>query len=537
MHFFRDYFVSPVLKSSCIIYTLRFSARHFLVLTKKLLFLEIPKINHNKTIIVVLLLLCSACAEVDNTAIRFALSVAPVTLDPRYATDAMSQRINRLIYKQLIDFDDQYHVIPALAHWEKLGPQHYRFYLGKEGRTFHNGDRLTANDVKATHEFILDRNNASPHRKTLSIITKMQVLDEDIIDFYLEKPDPLFPGRLRTGILPEKLIAAGHPFNQEPVGSGPVKFIDWPVEGDLKLQRLADQQIIQFITVKDATVRILKLLNGEVDILQGELPQELVRWLSNKQEVSIEKARGDTFTYIGFNLQDEKTGQLEIRRAIAHALDRETIIHHVLDNSARTAGSLLMPEHWAGHPELSGYEYNPELSRQILKQLSYDQTNPLKLTYKTSNNPLRVRLATIIQFQLKQVGIDIDLNSYDWGTFYGDIKAGRFQMYSLSWVGLKMPDIFRNVFHSESVPPAGANRGRFNDVNVDALINQAASLEDLEEQAKMYVQLQEVLHAQLPYIPLWYEDNILVKRKDIKDYVLAADGNYDGLITAKRNTK
>ena len=149
---------------------------------------------------------------------------------------------------------------------------------------------------------------------------------------------------------------------------------------------------------------------------------------------------------------------------------------------------------------------------------------------------MRVRLATIIQFQLKQVGIDIDLNSYDWGTFYGDIKAGRFQMYSLSWVGLKMPDIFRNVFHSESVPPAGANRGRFVDVNVDALIHQAASLEDLDEQATIYVQLQEVLHEQLPYIPLWYEDNILVKRKNIEGYTLAVDGNYDGLITVRRHT-
>jgi len=488
-----------------------------------------------KLIFATLLLFSSACAEVDNTAIRFALSAAPVTLDPRYATDAMSQRINRLIYKQLIDFDDQYHVIPSLAHWEKLGAQHYRFYLGQEGRTFHNGDRLTVNDVKATYEFMLDNKNASPHRETLSIIAKMEILDEDTIDFYLEVPDPLFPGRLRTGILPQKLIATGHPFNQQPVGSGPITFIDWPAEGNLKLQRLADQQIIQFITVKDATVRVLKLLNGEVDLLQGEIPQELVRWLSDKQEVSIEKSRGDTFTYIGFNLQDKDTSQLEIRRAIAHALDRETIIQHVLDNSARMAGALLMPEHWAGHPELSGYDYDPELSRQILKQLGYDQSNPLKLTYKTSNNPLRVRLATIIQFQLKQVGIDIDLNSYDWGTFYGDIKAGRFQMYSLSWVGLKMPDIFRNVFHSESVPPAGANRGRFVDVNVDALIHQAASLEDLDEQATIYVQLQEVLHEQLPYIPLWYEDNILVKRKDIEGYTLATDGNYDGLITVRRH--
>ena len=488
-----------------------------------------------RNFILFFLLLCSACSEVDNSAIRFALSAAPVTLDPRYATDAMSQRINRLIYSQLIDFDDQYHVIPSLASWEKLSPDHYRFHLGEQGRTFHNGDKLTAEDVKITFDYILDLKNASPHRETLLIISDMQVIDDDTIDFYLKETDPLFPGRLRIGILPAKLIANGHPFNQQPLGSGPLKFISWPEEGNLKLQRLSDQQTIQFITVKDATVRVLKLLNGEVDLLQGELPQELVKWLGEKQQVTINRARGDTFTYIGFNLDDSLTGQHDIRRAIALALDRESIIKYMFDNFARTAGSLLPPEHWAGHTHLDGYEYNPKEARNILLQMGYDQDKPLKLIYKTSNNPLRVRLATIIQYQLKQVGIDLELKSYDWGTFYGDIKAGNFQVYSLSWVGLKMPDIFRNVFYSKSVPPAGANRGHFQNNEVDDLIVQAAAQEDLDEQAALYTELQEILHEQLPYIPLWYEDNILVTRNNIDGYHMATDGNYDGLVTVQRH--
>ncbi|MCH8846983.1 MAG: hypothetical protein IIC11_09655 [Proteobacteria bacterium] len=140
-----------------------------------------------------------------------------------------------------------------------------------------------------------------------------------------------------------------------------------------------------------------------------------------------------------------------------------------------------------------------------------------------------------IQYQLKQVGIQVDVRSYDWGTFYGDIKAGRFQMYSLSWVGLKIPDIFRYVFHSTSLPPNGANRGRYKDAIADAMIEAAESKQNLAEQAKLYQSLQAYLHEQLPYIPLWYEDNILVTAKDISGYTLASDGNYDGLLTVKRN--
>ncbi len=480
------------------------------------------------------MLLCVACTEQQHGSIRFGLSAAPVTLDPRFATDAMSDRINRLLYTRLVDFDDRFRPVPSLARWEQLDPLHYRFKLGNEGRSFHNGAYLIANDVKATYESLLDPANASPHRITISIIADIEVIDDDTVDFYLHKADPLFPGRLGVGILPDELISSGHSFNRRPVGSGPLKFVDWPSEGDVRLQRISDQQDIHFITVKDSTVRVLKLLRGELDLVQGDLPQELIRWLGNKPDVIVERGRGNTFAYLGFNLNDPETGRLAVRRAIAHALDRDAIISHVLGHTARKAGAIFPPEHWSGHPTLEGYVYEPDKSRDLLEQAGFDQTNSLHISYKTSNNPLRVRLATVIQYQLKQVGIKVELNSYDWGTFYGDIKSGRFQMYSLSWVGLKIPDIFRYVFHSESIPPAGATRGRFIDATVDSLIEQAESLSDLEAQSAVYRELQEYLHEQLPYIPLWYEDNILVRRKNIKGYILASDGNYDGLINVKR---
>ena len=106
-------------------------------------------------------------------------------------------------------------------------------------------------------------------------------------------------------------------------------------------------------------------------------------------------------------------------------------------------------------------------SKILIKQAGYSNLYPIKLVYKTSNDPFRLRLATIIQNQLNSVGIEVEIRSYDWGTFYGDIKAGRFQMYSLSSVGLKIPDIFHYIFHSEAIPPNGANRGRFVDSDVE----------------------------------------------------------------------
>jgi peptide/nickel transport system substrate-binding protein len=483
---------------------------------------------------IVLTMLFVGCTQPQDPAIRFGLSAAPVTLDPRYATEAVSQRINRLLYRRLMDFDEHYRMVPALAAWQQLAPTHYRFALGPEGRIFHNGSRLSAGDVKATYDSVLDVASGSPHRATLINIQKIEIIDDDTVEFHLYQADPQFPGKLVIGILPAGLITAGHPFHHAPVGSGPMQFIGWPGEDQLILERTTDRQLIKFMTVPDPTVRVLKLLRGEIDLVQGDLPFELIKWLQGKRTIRVDKGSGDTFTYLGFNMRDPVLGKLNVRKAIAHAIDRDDIIKHVLGGAARRAGGLLTPDHWAGNPELQGYAYDPDQARTLLRTAGYDQQHPLRITYKTSNNPLRVRLATVLQYQLRQVGIEVDLRSYDWGTFYGDIKSGNFQMYSLSWVGLKMTDIFRYIFHSTSLPPSGANRGYYQDATVDALIARAETATDLQEQAGLYRELQRYLHEQLPFIPLWYEDNVLARRADISGYTLSPDGNYDGLTLAQR---
>ena len=479
-------------------------------------------------------LVLTGCAETERNSIAFGINTAPVTLDPRFATDAISYRVTRLIYKSLVDFDEQFKAVPDLAGWEQLSLNHYRFTLKNKNRVFHDGTRLTATDVKATYEFVLNPKNISPHKGSIEMIEAIEIIDDDTIDFKLTQADPLFPGRLVIGILPEKLILAKHDFNQKPVGSGPMQFLERKDESRLKLSRIKDNQVIEFITLKDATVRVLKLLRGEIDLVQDDLPPEIIKWLDEKESVVIKKKRGDTFAYIGFNLEDVETGNRLVRKAIAHAIDRDAIIKYVKGGAARKAGAILPAGHWAGRPDLAGVKYDPQESRSLLTQAGFDGINRLKLTYKTTSKPDSLRLATIIQEQLKTVGIKVDIRSYDWGTLYGDIKDGRFQMYSLAWVGLKMPDIFRYAFHSESIPPNGANRGRFIDAQVDSIIETAELEPSIEKQAAHYRELQQILFDALPAIPLWYEDNVLAIRKNVQGYVLSTDGNFDSLVNTTK---
>ncbi len=474
------------------------------------------------------------CARQDASSLRFGLATAPATLDPRFATDASSERINRLIYRRLVDFDEHSRPVASLARWLQIDPTRYRVVLGQAGRRFHDGERLTARDVKATYDSVLSPTSASPHRAPLAGVERVEVVDADTVDFYLRRPDPLFPGRLDLGILPARLVAAGHPFRTDPVGSGPCAFLDWPDENRLRLRRLDDGQTIEFLRVPDPTMRVLKLLRGEIDMLQNDLPPELVGYLAKRSEVRVVTGPGINFSYLGFNLRDPVTGRLAVRQAIAYAVDRGSVIRHVLGGAARPASALLPPEHWAGDPGLPAYRYDPGRARALLHRAGFDAAHRPRIVYRTSTDPLRVRVATVLQSQLADVGIDVELRTYDWGTLYADIKAGRFQMYSLSWVGVHSPDIFRYIFHSQSVPPLGANRGRYASTATDRLIEQAEAATDPVLRASLYRRLQRVLWEELPYVPLWYEDQVFVARRDIQGYRLSPDGDYDGLLAAHR---
>jgi peptide/nickel transport system substrate-binding protein len=137
----------------------------------------------------------------------------------------------------------------------------------------------------------------------------------------------------------------------------------------------------------------------------------------------------------------------------------------------------------------------------------------------------------VFQSQLADVGIELTISSYDWGTFFGDIKAGRFQMYSLAWVGVNTPDILRYAFHSASKPPGGANRGRYVSAAVDALIQEAERTDPIDA-APLYVEIQRRIHKELVYVPLWYESNIVVSR-EITGYEPRLDGGYLALNTVR----
>lgn len=463
--------------------------------------------------------LFSACgASEPSHEIRFAIAQSPLNLDPRYATDAASERVNRLLYESLVDFDGASRPMPRLAAWRVVSPTVYQCTLNPSRAHFHNQMPLTAGDVKATYDSLRELKD-SPHAAEFANIRTIEVLDENTVVFYLWQADVHFPAKLIMGILPQKLIEAKHDFSHHPVGSGALQLISW--NNQLRLQRVRDGQVISLQEVKDPTVRVLKLLRGEADVLQGDLPAELVAYLQKQPEVSVSTGVGANFSYLGLNLQDPILKHIKVRQALAHAIDRKAIVRQVMIPHSREAGAILPPEHYAGNRQLSAYEYDPQRARQLLTEAGVQL--PLKLVYKTSTDAQRLRFATILQAQMRPAGIALEIRSLDWGTFFSDVKQGQFQLFGLTWVGIKTPEIYTKVFHSQQMPPQGFNRGRYVDRTLDALLQQ----EDWQA-------ITAQIHRQLPYIPLWYEGQFVALGQDIRHYSPKSDGNWDDLQLIER---
>lgn len=463
---------------------------------------------------------CQQSQHPSTPSIVFAIAQAPLNLDPRYATDAGSERINRLLYRALVDFDAQSKPIPQLASWQKVSTTQYRFTLINSPAQFHNGMMLTTQDIVATYQSIMKMKD-SAHTEEFANVAQIVALDNRTVDFYLRQPDAQFAAKLIIGILPASLIAAGHDFSHTPVGSGPLKLVSW--NHQLILERRYDQQRISLVEVKDPTVRVLKLLRGEVDLLQGDLQPELVKYLQTKSQLVIKTSVGSNFSYLGFNCKDAQLQNLLVRRAVAHAIDRVAIIKLALVSASREAAAILPPEHYTNQnaSALTSYDYNPALSKELL--LKAGVKLPLKLVYKTSTDAQRMRLATIMQAQMAPAGIELEIRSLDWGTFFEDVKEGQFQLYGLTWVGIKTPEIYAKSFATNNMPPHGFNRGHYS----DDLLDQLLAKEDWQGVTAR-------VHQQLPYVPLWYEGQFAAMAKNITNYSPKPDGNWDDLATISK---
>jgi peptide/nickel transport system substrate-binding protein len=225
-----------------------------------------------------------------------------------------------------------------------------------------------------------------------------------------------------------------------------------------------------------------------------------------------------------------------VRKAIAYALNRGPLIRYLLGGEARPADSVLPPESWAYDSRVEKYAYDPAKAKRLLNDAGYAEDHGIRfhLVMKTSTEEASRAMAAVFQQQLREVGIALDIRSFEFATFFSDITHGEFQVYSLRWIGgNEDPDIFEYAFDSARIIPNGANRQYYSNPRVDALIAKASTELDQNARKQDYAEIQQILADDLPYINLWYFDNVMVYSKQVHGLEMNPSGSYDFLRTAE----
>lgn len=470
----------------------------------------------------------SKTANKSGNVLRVALFDNPTNLDPRTYSDAASYRIIEQIYDSLVKLDSTGKPVPSLAEeWETPSDTVYIFRL-RRGVHFHDGKPLTAYDAAFTFRSIMDPELKAPSRTSFEVVDKISVSDSFTLKFKLKHPYAPFLSNMEMGIVPRHLAEANPKILQrKPLGSGPFRFVKWEQDAFIRLNANPDywqgKPRIDGLIIKilpEATTRILALEKGEIDFLMNNFPESFIPRFRKNPRLKIRMKTGSNYVYLGLNLQNPYLKHKKVRKAIAHAIDVKRIINDLLGGIHTPARSLLNPRHWAYNPNLPAYDYQPEKARRLLDEAGFpdpDGDGPkvrFQLTYKCTDKQMSRQKAQIIQQYLKQVGIGLEIQSYEWGTFFDDIQHGRFDMYSLTWVGVYEPDLYYRIFHSESIGN-GANRGGYHNPEVDRLIIKAQRTLDMEKRKQLYWKIQEILADELPYISLWYETNVAVMNKNL----------------------
>ncbi len=455
------------------------------------------------------------------------------------STSAVSAKVGGLLFNGLMRRENDLTLVTDLAKsWQMETQVRYRFVL-RDNLFFHDGRKLTSTDIRASYEFMLDKKNRSPYRSALTVIDSIETPDTQTVVFNLKRADAPFLGNMTIGILPAGTTT--QEANESPVGTGPFKFISYKLEEDLLLSANKnyfrsrpkfDQLLLKVIP--DETVRILELESGGIDIITNPISPVLLPRLTSEKNLKVIKKTGTNYSYLGFNMKDKYAGDLAVRRAIAYAIDRDSIIEHIMKGLAQKATGLLSPVNYFHTDNLPAFEYNPEKAKEILDRAGLkdpDGDGPqmrFTMNYSTSQNELRKTIAQVFKWQLAKVGIGIEIVSTEWGTFYGNIKKGNFQIFSMTWVGIADPDIMYYIFHSSSMPPAGANRGRYENKKLDKLLDEGR-VADTKQRKVIYSEAQKIVADDLVYISLWHPVNVAVTSARVHNFRLAPDENLTSL--------
>ena len=485
--------------------------------------------------------------RIDKGTVVFLIESSPTNLDPRIGTDAQSEHIQELLFDGLVVRDASFRVAPGLAErWNQPDPLTLIFHLHPDVH-FSDGRSLTSRDVLWTLKSMRDGTIITPKGASYASVASIEAPGAQTVVLHLKYPDNFLLTNLSSGAMGIVPYGSGRDFWQHPVGSGPFRFVSQEIDKEVVIERnplswqqdssQGNIQRVRFAVVPDPITRALELRKGSADLESNSLLPDMLPVLAAEKHLAVESVGGTQVQYIAFNTIDPILRDVRVRQAVACAIDIPLILKTLQDGRARSAVSLLPQTHWAWTGNVARYDYDPSRAASLLDQAGYrpgrDGTR-LHLTMKTSTDEGTRLLAATLQQQLAQVGIALDIRSFESATYLQDLTRGSFQIYALRWIGgNEQPDIFGYAFSTARIPPKGANRGRYSNPRLDALLDDAGASTDQARRTSDYVQAQQILAQDLPAFNLWYKDSIVVHNRRLSGISISPSGSFEFLSTAR----
>ncbi|MFV9504031.1 MAG: ABC transporter substrate-binding protein [Oscillochloridaceae bacterium umkhey_bin13] len=380
---------------------------------------------------------------VRGGSVTRALTTEPTGLDPAGAQGSGQNILLPYLFDTLVAQNNQNMTQPLLAEsWDLSADGTSVYFTLREGITFHDGTPLDAEAVVLSFERLLDPANKSPMAASLKIVTAIEAVDARTVRFDLAAPSPIFFVTLTSpyaGIVsPSAVAELGEQFAQQPVGSGPFKLKEWVPGVSITLERneayawaspnlsnagapYLDAAI--FKVIPDAATQFAAFQAGEIDLMFLNQPDHITRLRDDPSAVLL-PVTYNSLVYMGFNTAKAPFDNLGVRQALAHAIDKDVIVQTAVGGEGTSAFAPMATTLLGFDPSLKQYElgYDPAKAEALLTEAGFVKGadgmfsrdgQPLALTLLTYTRAPNQDIATVIQAQLKALGVDVQIQQFD----------------------------------------------------------------------------------------------------------------------------
>ncbi len=448
----------------------------------------------------------------------------PSNLTPYISTDTAAGEIEGLLFISLLRYDKDLNIEPYAAESFEVADEGriLRFTLRK-GILWEDGVELTAEDVEFTWKAVIDPAAASPYAEPFLQVREFRITGRYSFEV---RYDQFFARSIiswMSAILPKHILEGQNlrdtSFSRKPVGAGPYRLKSWEAGSRVLLEasptyfegRPYINEVVYRI-IPDISTMFLETRAGKLDVM-NLTPQQYLRQTSGPPwDTEYHKYRylASVYVYLGFNLKHPFFKDARVRRAVSQAIDREAVVKGVLLGQGVAAFGPYKPGTWAYNNRLSPPKRDVEHARQLLAEAGFADVNgdgilekdgkPFAFTILTNQgNEQRILTATVIQSQLKDVGIAVQVRTVEWAAFLKEfVNKGRFDAVILGWTITQDPDIF-DVWHSSKAIPGGLNFVHYKNPALDALLEAARSTPIQSRRKELYDRIQVVLDEDQPY--------------------------------------